>query len=521
MSTNDDLQQKLKAGVDAAKRGDRITARRLLEQVVQGDENNELAWMWLASAVNTVAERRSCLERVLQINPRNERAAEALRRLDTSSSDASEQEERARQTINQFRQTQAPPPSRRAAQSFTPSSAPSTGTGGGGLNLNTSSLILIGVVVAVIVGAAALASAVGNLEAQPTATPTIDPLLVASIPESTSTPIPTNTGIPLDQITRNAPTLPPTLTPTRTPEPTETSEPTEEPTSLTEFSLLYASLNSGADQPDMYRIQADGSDEAYLLPMARDLAYARDGQNIAFVRDFPADEEGQFYSEIFVTTINDTAGVTQLTSFGLADTSSPSWSPDGSQIVFSSSFDPELAEGGGDAELWVMDADGQNLRQLTDNGFADREPSWSPNGSQIVYAAEADASGYPEIYMLTLPEAGGNPVVTQLTNSDNGSYSPVWAFDGSLIVFASDRGGFGDIYTMDTQGESEMIVTSGDGEVENRKPSISPDNRWVGFISNRDGDFQTYVISMITGEVVRVTDNPRADYSVIFRPLLQ
>lgn len=512
MSTNGDLQQKLKAGVDAAKRGDRITARRLLEQVVQADENNELAWMWLASAVNTVAERRSCLERVLQINPRNERAAEALRRLDSSgSSAAAEEEARARQTINQFRQAQPT----RSAQAYTPPPSP-TADGAGGLPINTSSLILIGVVVAVIVGAAAIASAVGTLNSQPTATPTEVAQLAPPTSAFTPTPIPTNTGVAIGQITRNAPTLPPTLTPSRTPTPTETAEPTEEPTPLAQFSLIYASLNPGADQPDMYRIQADGSEESFMADFARDLAFARDGQNIAFVRDFAVDggEEGAVISEIYVTTINDPASATPLTNFNLADTSSPSWSPDGSQIVFSSSHESD------NPELWVMDANGQNLRRLTENGFADREPSWSPDGTRIVYSADADLSGAPEIFMLTLPgEDGGESVITRLTDAGGASYSPTWAFDGSMIAFASDRDGFGDIYTMDAQGEGETVVTSGDGDVENRRPAISPDNRWIAFISNRDGDFQTYVISLINGEVVRVTDNPRADFSVVFRPL--
>ncbi|HRF94569.1 MAG TPA: hypothetical protein PLZ51_05240, partial [Aggregatilineales bacterium] len=76
--SQDDISQLLEQGIDAAKRGDRATGRRLLEQVIDSEPANELAWIWLASCVNTLKERQECLERVLQINPDNARAKQAL-----------------------------------------------------------------------------------------------------------------------------------------------------------------------------------------------------------------------------------------------------------------------------------------------------------------------------------------------------------------------------------------------------------------------------------------------------------
>ena len=81
MANQDDLQQKLRMGIEAARRGDKSAAQLLLRQVVDADRNNELAWMWLASAVDSLDERRVCLENALRINPDNARAQEALRRL--------------------------------------------------------------------------------------------------------------------------------------------------------------------------------------------------------------------------------------------------------------------------------------------------------------------------------------------------------------------------------------------------------------------------------------------------------
>ena len=75
------LRELLQQGVAAARSGNVATARRLLEQVIQLDENNEQAWIWLATVVKTQAERRICLQKVLQINPNNATARQALARL--------------------------------------------------------------------------------------------------------------------------------------------------------------------------------------------------------------------------------------------------------------------------------------------------------------------------------------------------------------------------------------------------------------------------------------------------------
>lgn len=74
---NSQLQQ----GIQAAKAGDRALARKLLVQVVQQDPDNEMAWIWLAQAMESSAQRLDCLRQVLRINPQNEpvrRAVQAL-----------------------------------------------------------------------------------------------------------------------------------------------------------------------------------------------------------------------------------------------------------------------------------------------------------------------------------------------------------------------------------------------------------------------------------------------------------
>jgi tetratricopeptide (TPR) repeat protein len=69
------------AGIEAIKRGDKAQARRLLAQALKRDPNNPRAWLWLSGAVETEADRRHCLQRVLQIDPHNRAAQRGLEQL--------------------------------------------------------------------------------------------------------------------------------------------------------------------------------------------------------------------------------------------------------------------------------------------------------------------------------------------------------------------------------------------------------------------------------------------------------
>ena len=73
--------QMMRQAIDAYKSGQKAEARRLLEQILERDASNEAAWLWLSATAQTVEERRACLERVLELNPANERARRGLEHL--------------------------------------------------------------------------------------------------------------------------------------------------------------------------------------------------------------------------------------------------------------------------------------------------------------------------------------------------------------------------------------------------------------------------------------------------------
>jgi Tfp pilus assembly protein PilF len=75
---NDDVERLLREGIAALKAGDNTRARELLGQAIRHNPRDERLWLWLSGAVETDAERRQCLERVLTINPQNAAARNGL-----------------------------------------------------------------------------------------------------------------------------------------------------------------------------------------------------------------------------------------------------------------------------------------------------------------------------------------------------------------------------------------------------------------------------------------------------------
>lgn len=527
MANNAELQRKLNQGVEAAKAGDHTTARRLLGEVVEQDDRNELAWIWLATVATGASERREHLRKVLSINPRNQRAREALARLGESLAPVAPT---GRAALNQTPAVQDPV--RRTSDALV--SQPQRG--------GTGFIFIIAAAMFLLTGLGIIVFGSGVLSPEPlviTATPPAAAFVASSTPTEIPPPTLTATPIPAELVTRTAPTLLPTFTPTITPSPTPTMAFTPV-LGLGAFEIYYIRQNLSSGGTELFSIQADGINEGLRGFDMEEIVFAADGLTLAFVRgtgesepvetgeesaDGGEDETGEVSPpeepssrnssrEIFVTTLADPAQVRQLTFFGVPDTSSPSFSPDGSMIVFSSSGDRMTPD------LWVVPVDGGDPFRVMDTPAGEREPAWSPAGGQIAFTSDQEVSGSTEIFLVDVNESGqpiGSPY--QATNARGNSYSPLWSADGSTIVFASDRTGDSDIYTMNAQGHNEQLVTLADGNAEDYFPSISSDGRWIIFISNReDGKFQTYVIRTDGTELQRLTNHQHIDLSAIFRP---
>ena len=108
----------------------------------------------------------------------------------------------------------------------------------------------------------------------------------------------------------------------------------------------------------------------------------------------------------------------------------PAWSPDGKQIAFYSEVD------GKPADLFVMDASGANVRQLTATPEAEGYPAWSRDGRHIAFESHT-ANGNFDVYVM---DADGSNV-RRLTQDPRPDVGPAWSPDARKIALMSDRAG--------------------------------------------------------------------------------
>ena len=176
---------------------------------------------------------------------------------------------------------------------------------------------------------------------------------------------------------------------------------------------------------------------------------------------------------------------------------SPVWSPDGQRLAFASSRD-------GNTEVYVMDADGTNPTNLTQNADTDGwNIVWSPDGQRLAFTSERD--GNTEVYVMDAD--GTDP--TNLTQSAGDDWAPVWSPDGQHIAFTSNRDGNTEVYVMDADGSDPTNLTQSAGD--DWVPVWSPDGQRLAFASNRDGNTEVYVMDADGTDLTNLTQDAGID----------
>ncbi|HET7226806.1 MAG TPA: Tol-Pal system beta propeller repeat protein TolB [Candidatus Eisenbacteria bacterium] len=227
---------------------------------------------------------------------------------------------------------------------------------------------------------------------------------------------------------------------------------------------------------ELYVMNLDGSD---LHPLTADRSIALspswspDGSLLLFTS-----YRGGTPPRIWVMAA--TGGRPYLISGRRGNNTSASYSPDGRDIACTLSQD-------GNAEVYLLDARGGSPRRVTSNRAIDTSPSWSPTGRELAFTS--DRGGTPQVYVMD--REGGN--LRRLTYDVSYTDSPAWSPKGDRIAFVARDGNGFDVWVCRADGSGGHAVAVGG---LNENPKWSPDGRHLVFASTRDGAQGLYVTDL-------------------------
>src|SRR5215208_2229765 len=239
---------------------------------------------------------------------------------------------------------------------------------------------------------------------------------------------------------------------------------------------------------------------ALLSAPAAQAAFPGANGRIAFTRDAGANEE-------IWSSAPDGGDQRRLTSNGWGDRM-PAFSPDGTKIAFVS-----LENGTANPEIYVMDSDGTDPTRLTTStgNVDDSDPAWSPDGTKIAFMSKRVA-GNPDIWVMDAN--GDNPV--RRTTSSFDDLDPAWSPDGTTIAFETTRDLVTEIWAMPAAGGLEYPLTETDA-MQNQDPSWSPHGTQIAFMRDA-GDAEIYTMDADGSNPVNRTSTPGSDTAPAFSP---
>ena len=228
----------------------------------------------------------------------------------------------------------------------------------------------------------------------------------------------------------------------------------EDPDALNKQAEEIRIRESGVERPygwdydrhyEIYQANADGSNIINLTNSDgydAEGSYSSDGSKILFASNREAysrtltqaeqklfDDDSSYFMDLFVMDA-DGSNVKQLTNSPGYD-GGPFFSPDNSEVVWRR-FNPD----GNSAEIWTMDIDGGNQRQLTSDAMVAWGPYYHPSGDYIIYSSNVLGHANFELFLI---DAEGTNTPVRVTNTDGTDILPVFSPDGSRLAWSTTR----------------------------------------------------------------------------------
>jgi Tol biopolymer transport system component len=223
-------------------------------------------------------------------------------------------------------------------------------------------------------------------------------------------------------------------------------------------------------------------------------AWSADGRFFAF----PAKHGGR--DDLIIFDVS-RGRVHRRIDFELTGIGNPSWSPDGTQLVFT-------GFSGGFSNLFLVNADGTGLRQLTNDRYAAFHPAWSPDGRTIAFVTDRGPqtdltqlrTGSMALALLHLD----SHTTELLSGMEGQNINPQWSPDGKSLAFVSDRTGIANVFLFELEENALYQLTNVFTGVSGITP-ISPAISWarqadrLAFAYYEAGEYNVYAV-----------DNPRS-----------
>jgi TolB protein len=204
-----------------------------------------------------------------------------------------------------------------------------------------------------------------------------------------------------------------------------------------------------------------------------------------------------------IWSVDVNSGETRQLTSDVRDDFSPRWSPDGRWMAF-------LSDRGGQQDIWVVPSTGGKAVRVTNDRAVEVDPGWSPDGRRLYYG---QTSGGVELQLLP---ADSGVARSLLSWSGYFIMSAALSPDGTTILFDSDRSGNADIWSLPVSGGEPIPFAA--SPLTDRNPLFSRDGSQVLFVSDRSGSMDLWVMPARGGEPRRLTEDPGVEGEPAWSP---